>query len=223
MGATDKAFYAMGWVVSLTPNGNVVWHNGGTYGFGAYIGMQLDRDVGIVILTNAQQVGFPDAVAAWAFDRLLNNPVVDHVANTLKTATTKFEAADEQFAKPANPRPLPARAARRQLRQPELRQGGTRVDGDAMVLELQGLGSQLKLEPWDGDVFTVRIVPLGQFIAVAANAGPGPSGFVDADRQGRQARRAAAVLRRWPGLRFPPRATTFQTKRPRASARVPGS
>ena len=26
----DKAFYAMGWVVQLTPNGNVVWHNGGT-------------------------------------------------------------------------------------------------------------------------------------------------------------------------------------------------
>jgi hypothetical protein len=56
-----------------------------------------------------------------------------------------------------------------------------------MVLELQGLGSQLKLEPWDGDVFTVRIVPLGQFIAVAANAGPGPSGFVQMqiDKDGR--------------------------------------
>jgi CubicO group peptidase (beta-lactamase class C family) len=188
VGAADKAFYAMGWVVSLTPNGNVVWHNGGTYGFGAYIGMQLDRDVGIVILTNAQQVGFPDAVAAWAFDRLLNNPVVDHVANTLKTATTKFEAADKQFAKPANPRPFPPLAPLAgNFVNPSFGKAALRVDGDAMVLELQGLGSQLKLEPWDGDVFTVRIVPLGQFIAVAANAGPAPSGFVQMqiDKDGR--------------------------------------
>jgi hypothetical protein len=150
--------------------------------------MQLDRDVGIVILTNAQQVGFPDAVAAWAFDRLLNNPVVDHVANTLKTATTKFEAADKQFAKPANPRPFPPLAPLAgNFVNPSFGKAALRVDGDAMVLELQGLGSQLKLEPWDGDVFTVRIVPLGQFIAVAANAGPGPSGFVQMqiDKDGR--------------------------------------
>ena len=100
--ATDKGFYAMGWVVSLTPNGNVVWHNGGTYGFGAYIGMQLDRDVGIVILTNAQQVGFPDAVAAWAFDRLLNNPVVDHVANTLKGTSKNRPYSSNATKLPAN-------------------------------------------------------------------------------------------------------------------------
>ena len=217
VGAADKAFYAMGWVVSLTPNGNVVWHNGGTYGFGAYIGMQLDRDVGIVILTNAQQVGFPDAVAAWAFDRLLNNPVVDHVANTLKTATTKFEAADKQFAKPANPRPFPPLAPLAgNFVNPSFGKAALRVDGDALVLELQGLGSQLKLEPWDGDVFTVRIHRRGR------ECGPGAERLrPDADRQGRQARRAAAVLRRWPGLRFPPRVTTFQTKRPRASAQCP--
>ena len=39
----DKAAYAMGWVVQATPNGNIVWHNGGTPSFGAYVGLQLDR------------------------------------------------------------------------------------------------------------------------------------------------------------------------------------
>ena len=95
---------------------------------------------------------------------------------------------DKQFAKPANPRPFPPLAPLAgNFVNPSFGKAALRVDGDALVLELQGLGSQLKLEPWDGDVFTVRIVPLGQFIAVAANAGPGPSGFVQMqiDKDGR--------------------------------------
>ena len=27
---SDKVAYAMGWVVQQTPNGTIVWHNGGT-------------------------------------------------------------------------------------------------------------------------------------------------------------------------------------------------
>ena len=51
---------------------------------------------------------------------------------------------------------------------------------------LVGAATRL-LERSNGDVFTVRIVPLGQFIAVAANPGPGPSGFVQMqiDKDGR--------------------------------------
>jgi CubicO group peptidase (beta-lactamase class C family) len=175
----DKANYGMGWLTSLTPNGNVVWHNGGTYGFGAYIGMLVDKDVGVIILTNAQQVGFPDAVGAWTFDRLLGNPAVDHAANTLKAATAKFEAADKPFAKPANPRPFPPLAPLAgNFVNPSFGKAALRLDGDALVLDLQGPGSQLKLEPWDGDVFTARLVARGAFAAVAENMGPGPSGFV---------------------------------------------
>ena len=58
----DKNFYALGWLITETPNGNVIWHNGGTTSFGAYFGLQLDRGVGVVVLTNQQNVGFPDAV-----------------------------------------------------------------------------------------------------------------------------------------------------------------
>ena len=175
----DKAIYGMGWLTSLTPNGNVVWHNGGTYGFGAYIGMLVDKDVGVIILTNAEQVGFPDAVGAWTFDRLLGNPAVDHAANTLKAATAKFEAADKPFAKPANPRPFPPLAPLAgNFVNPSFGKAALRLDGDALVLDLQGPGSQLKLEPWDGDVFTVRVVARGAFAAVAENMGPRPGGFV---------------------------------------------
>ena len=79
----DKASYALGWVVQQTPNGSVVWHNGGTDSFGAYVGMLVGRDVGIVVLSNEELVGFPDAVGAWVADRLLENPLSDHAGRAL--------------------------------------------------------------------------------------------------------------------------------------------
>jgi CubicO group peptidase (beta-lactamase class C family) len=76
---SDKVSYAMGWVVQQTPNGSIIWHNGGTNGFGAFVGMQPDRDVGVIVLTNAQNMGYPDAIGLWLFDRILDNPEIDHV------------------------------------------------------------------------------------------------------------------------------------------------
>ena len=49
---TDKMSYALGWVVQQTPNGSIIWHNGGTYGFGAMVALQPDRKLGIIVLTN---------------------------------------------------------------------------------------------------------------------------------------------------------------------------
>ena len=53
-----------------------------------------------------------------------------------------------------------------------------RLNGDALVMELAATGAQLKLEPWDGDVFTARLMAAGRFADVAENLGPRPSGFV---------------------------------------------
>lgn len=39
-------------------------------------------------------------------------------------------------------------------------------------------GAKLKLEPWDGDVFTAKLMPLGRFAAMAEDLGPLPNGFV---------------------------------------------
>ena len=38
-------------------------------------------------------------------------------------------------------------------------------------------GAVLKLDPWDGDVFTARLVPQGDFAALVDNLGPGPVAF----------------------------------------------
>jgi hypothetical protein len=47
-----------------------------------------------------------------------------------------------------------------------------------LLMEIQSTGAKLKLEPWDGDIFTARLMPLGQYAAVVQNLGPLPNGFV---------------------------------------------
>jgi hypothetical protein len=46
-------------------------------------------------------------------------------------------------------------------------------------MELLGTGAKLKLEPWDGEVFTFKLLPIGKFQAVVDNSGPSPNGFAE--------------------------------------------
>jgi D-alanyl-D-alanine-carboxypeptidase/D-alanyl-D-alanine-endopeptidase len=43
---------ALGWRVSATPVGEVVWHAGGTFGQLSFLGFDLARRIGVVVLTN---------------------------------------------------------------------------------------------------------------------------------------------------------------------------
>ena len=104
---SDTATYAMGWVNRSTPNGTVVWHNGGTTAYGAFIGLLPDRDAAVIVLSNATNVGLPDAIGQWTLDRLLGNPEVDFVASTLKGARAADAAARATFATPADAAPPP--------------------------------------------------------------------------------------------------------------------
>lgn len=175
---TDKVSYAMGWLVSQTPNGSVVWHNGGAPGFRAYLGLLLDKDVGVIVLTNEANVDFPDALGAWTLDRLLGNPAHDDTTEALKNAKAKFADEAKTYAKPADPRPFPPLAPLAgSFTNPSFGKAALRPQGDALMFDLQATGAELKLEPWNGDVFTVRLVPSGRFAAVVDNFGDTPLGF----------------------------------------------
>lgn len=184
----EHFFYAVGWIVQRTPNGSIIWHNGGTSAFGAYAGMLADKDAGIIVLTNAQNVGFPDAIGAWLADRLLENPPVDHVGKALEAATTKFDATDKLFARPKSPRPFPPlEPLAGRFSNASFGKAVVRLEGDGLVMELEATGAQLKLDPWDGDVFTAKLMPLGRFAVTVENLGPQPDAFAQfqIDAEGR--------------------------------------
>jgi CubicO group peptidase (beta-lactamase class C family) len=174
----DKVFYALGWVVQQTPKGNIIWHNGGTTSFGAFVGFAPETGVGVIVLTNESNVGFPDALGLWTLDRLLGNPSVDHVAKTFEAAKAKYEGMQKQFAKPNKPRPSPPLASLAgNVTNGSFGKAVVRAESDALTMELQATGVQFKLEPWDGDVFAVRLIPNGHFADIARNLGDEPNGF----------------------------------------------
>jgi CubicO group peptidase (beta-lactamase class C family) len=174
----DKSSYAMGWLQVPTPNGTIVMHDGGTFGFGSFLGLLPDRDVALIVLTNEANVGLPTALGIWALDRLLDNPTVDHVAAALERAKTKFASEQKLFAKPASPRPFPALAPLAgSFESAAFGKAVVRGEGDALVLELKETGAELALTPWDGEVFTFRLLPRGRFGPAAAGVGEQPFGF----------------------------------------------
>jgi CubicO group peptidase (beta-lactamase class C family) len=174
----DKSSYAMGWLQVPTANGTIVMHDGGTGGFGTFLGLLPERDVGVIVLSNEANVGLPVALGMWALDRLLDNPAVDHVATALKGAKAKFASEQKLFAKPASPRPFPALAPLAgSFTSPAFGKAAVRPDGDALVLELKETGAELALTPWDGEVFTFRLLPRGRFAPAAAGVGEQPFGF----------------------------------------------
>lgn len=176
---SEQTAYAYGWAVTQTANGTIVWHNGGTSAFGAFVGLLLDHDVGVIVLTNQANVGMPDAVGMWTLDRVLGNQPVDHAAVALARAKAAAAASVKQFAKPANPRPfppLPPLAG--SFVNPAVGPAVLAAEADHMVLTLKATGVRLFIDPWDGDVFTATVIPEGRFVAVAENQGPLPVGFV---------------------------------------------
>jgi len=57
---------ALGWHIN---NGTLVWHNGGTFGYHAFVGFEPRSKIGIVILSNSAE--FTDDMA----NQILNHPV----------------------------------------------------------------------------------------------------------------------------------------------------
>lgn len=52
---------ALGWHISSSPRGEIVWHNGGTGGFRSFVGFDRARSIGVVVLVDtASPVGGDD-------------------------------------------------------------------------------------------------------------------------------------------------------------------
>jgi CubicO group peptidase (beta-lactamase class C family) len=184
----DKVSYALGWIVQQTPNGTVVWHNGGTHSFGSMVALQLDRKLGIIVLSNQTNVGMPDAIGLWTMDRLLGNPMVDYGAKKLAQAKKEYADGIKQFLRPADAQPSPPLAALAgRFANPGFGKAILRTDGNVATLELVDSGARLRVDPWNGPVYTATLVPDSKFAAIAANLGPLPIAFAQfqSDKDGK--------------------------------------
>jgi CubicO group peptidase (beta-lactamase class C family) len=173
----ERTAYAVGWAVSATPRGRIIWHNGGTSGFGAHAGFLPDARTGIVILSNLDNGGMPDALAMWFYDRVLGNPGVDNLA--LAAAAT--QARREEARKEAGgfvPGPLPAQAAMLAGRyaSPILGEANVTLFDGALRLVLEKTEAVVLLEPGKDDpfLFQARLSATGAYTAPAAMFGGEP-------------------------------------------------
>jgi hypothetical protein len=97
----------------------------------------------------------------------------------LKGAKTRYEASERLFDRPKSPRPFPPLVPLvGTFSHPSMGKAMVAVEGDVLVMQLQATGAKLKLEPWDGEVFTAKLMPLGRFAAIVDDLGPLPNGFV---------------------------------------------
>ncbi len=177
---SELSSYAMGWVVSMTANGRVIWHNGGTEGFGAHVGYLPDHDVGIVILSNQENRGFPDAVALWFYDRVLNNPPSDPVAKMLPGVRKAAEQEAKRYVRPASPSSAPDLAGLAgEYRSRVFGPTTVTVQNPGLILTLSETGARVRLDPFDGAVFTATLIGERRFADIAAASGGGPLGFVN--------------------------------------------
>lgn len=184
----DTMAYATGWVVSMTPNGRIVWHNGGTVGYGAHIGFLPDKGLGVVVLSNLQNHGFPDAIATGIYNALLGNPATDQLAAAAERARAGYEAEAKRYAPRPDAAPPPdlARLAGTYDSEAMGEAEVTAADGH-LVLSLARTGARLRLSPLDGPLFVANLVPEGRFEPVVRMTAGQPSGLMrfDAGAEGR--------------------------------------
>jgi len=63
---SDNARIGLGWITVTTGNGSYIYHDGGTGGYGAIVGIDPKRGVGLVLLGN--RAGVPDDIAMHLLD-----------------------------------------------------------------------------------------------------------------------------------------------------------
>jgi hypothetical protein len=119
-----------------------------------------------------------EALGLWTLDRLLGNPMVDHGAIALAGAKTRYADDMKQFARPADPQPSPPLASLAgNFANPAFGMAALRMDDGAATLDFAVTGAKLRLDPWNGAVYTATLAPEEKFAPVAANIGPLPLAF----------------------------------------------
>ena len=143
--------YCMGWLRQQVRPVPIVWHNGGTSGCKAVVGLVPDSDIAIVVLTNLGGTELPEALMFKFYDLYLGRPEQDYSSQFLHTQQARKEAS------PVRPNPTlpPLALARYAGTYANPAYGAARVEvaGSGLKLTLGGTIS-LQCSPWNRDTFS---------------------------------------------------------------------
>ena len=118
----------------------------GRRAFGAFVGMVPDKNIGVIVLTNETNVGFPDALGrgfwtgCWATPKSTMSPMM------LKAAESQFRGPRPSCSPSPRARGRSRRSPRWPARSPTRASARQSValEGDALVMELQATGAKLE-------------------------------------------------------------------------------
>jgi CubicO group peptidase (beta-lactamase class C family) len=176
--STHFRAYGMGWFLQDYRGRKLVHHGGNIDGMSALVAMMPEEDVGLVILTNMNGTGLPNALLHHIFDRFIGGEPGDWSARLLAYTKEREKQAEDRQQKL-----LDARVAETTPTLPLDRYAGTyedemygtvtvRRDGDRLVVDA-GSAFVGDLEHWHYDTFRAqwRDAGLGRsFLTFTLNA-----------------------------------------------------
>jgi serine-type D-Ala-D-Ala carboxypeptidase/endopeptidase len=87
---------ALGWHIMKTPNGEIIWHNGGTGGYRSFMGYNPRTRVGVIALSNTSTPGGVDDIGRHLLDASL--PLTQSAPPpAVRTAVTLDAAAFDRY------------------------------------------------------------------------------------------------------------------------------
>ncbi|WP_371660212.1 serine hydrolase [Streptomyces sp. NBC_00280] len=161
--AGRTGFYGLGWNVSYDDQGRLKLGHSGAFAMGAATNVTLlpSENLGIVVLTNGEPIGVPEAIATTFLDTAqTGGPTVDWLTfiGPIIQRAAEGDRSETDYAKPP-PGPAPARA--------DSAYTGTYANdfygpmtvsaqGDDLVMQLGPKKQRFTLRHYDGDTFSYR-------------------------------------------------------------------
>lgn len=150
IGEVGMMSYCLGFIRQEVTPQPIVWHNGGTSGCKAVLGLFPDSDAAIVVLTNFGDTELPEALMYKLYDLILERPEQDYSANFLASHIARRPPAPVRPKQAAAPLPLSDYAGAYQ-----------NTTYGKLVVTPQGKGLKVMLgdipmtfEPWYRDTFS---------------------------------------------------------------------
>lgn len=161
--AGRSGFYGLGWNVSYDDQGRLKLGHSGAFALGAATNVSLlpSEKLGIVVLTNGEPIGVPEAIATTFLDTAqTGGPTVDWLTflGAIFKQSLQGERSEVDYGKPpASPAPAKANSAYTGTYANEYYGPMTvSAQGDELTMQLGPKKQRFPLRHYDGDTFSYR-------------------------------------------------------------------